>query len=76
MQQQQRLSFRAFAASVMRDPAGGATAQSRWAVLEAELIDYFQDASWKKSLLDRVHAAVCPRPRALQFDATQGALQT
>ena len=40
MQQQQRFSFRAFAASVMRDPAGGATAQSRWAVLEAELIDY------------------------------------
>lgn len=50
----------------------GETAQQRFARMEAELIDYFHDAPWKKSILDRVYRAVCPRPWAVAFDAAQG----
>ena len=51
--------------------------QARYDRLEQALVDYFQDGvSWKKRVLERVHAHVCAGQRAQTFDAAQGRVKS
>ena len=51
--------------------------QARYDRLEQALVDYFKDGvSWKKRVLERVHAHVCAGQRAQTFDAAQGRVKS